>query len=105
MPVPGRCPGLGYGAPLGLVPARARLYPTLSNCVPILFPFDGTNFAVQSSAMQSNWAEENLLIIRTLMERSAVYRRALAPIMVAIGVLGVVAAFLAWFLKITAVTH
>ncbi len=42
--------------------------------------------------MNPNWAEENLQTIRTLMERSAVYRRALAPIMLFAGVLGVVAA-------------
>jgi hypothetical protein len=42
--------------------------------------------------MEPNWAEENLLTIRTLMERSAVYRRALAPIMLFAGTLGVAAA-------------
>jgi hypothetical protein len=42
--------------------------------------------------MNPNWAEENLQTIRTLMERSALYRRALAPIMLAAGLLGVVAA-------------
>jgi hypothetical protein len=42
--------------------------------------------------MNQNWAEENLQTIRTLMERSAVYRRALAPIMLFAGALGVVAA-------------
>ena len=42
--------------------------------------------------MKSNWAEENLQTIRTLMERSALYRRALAPIMLLAGVLGVIAA-------------
>jgi len=31
--------------------------------------------------MSSNWAEENLHVIRTLMERSALYRRRLAPLM------------------------
>ncbi|MBL6766357.1 MAG: hypothetical protein ISQ14_15495 [Verrucomicrobiae bacterium] len=31
--------------------------------------------------MSSKWAEENLQVIRTLMERSAVYRRRLAPLM------------------------
>ena len=31
--------------------------------------------------MSSNWAEENLQVIRTLMERSAVDRRRLAPLM------------------------
>lgn len=47
---------------------------------------------MQSLCMQTNWAEENLQTIRTLMERSAVYRRALAPIMLFAGALGVVAA-------------
>ena len=42
--------------------------------------------------MQTNWAEDNLHTIRTLMERSAVYRRALAPIMLFAGALGVAAA-------------
>jgi hypothetical protein len=49
-------------------------------------------FALQSSPMDTKWAEENLQTIRTLMERSAVYRRALAPIMLFAGLLGVVAA-------------
>lgn len=40
--------------------------------------------------MESNWAAEHLQVIRTLMERSALYRRALAPIMIYTGVLGVV---------------
>ena len=39
--------------------------------------------------METNWAAEHLQVIRTLMERSAVYRRALAPIMIFNGVLGV----------------
>ena len=48
--------------------------------------------------MESNWAAEHLQTIRTLMERSAVYRRALAPIMLFAGVMGVVAAaFGLWF--------
>src|SRR4051794_24796639 len=38
--------------------------------------------------MDTNWAAEHLQVIRTLMERSAVYRRALAPIMIYNGVLG-----------------
>jgi hypothetical protein len=42
--------------------------------------------------MEPNWAEENLQTIRTLMERSALYRRALAPIMIFAGMLGVAAA-------------
>ena len=42
--------------------------------------------------MESNWAVEHLQTIRTLMERSAVYRRALAPIMLFAGFTGVLAA-------------
>jgi hypothetical protein len=48
--------------------------------------------------MEPNWAEENLLTIRTLMERSAVYRRAQAPIMLFAGALGILAALAGvWF--------
>ncbi len=46
--------------------------------------------------METNWAAEHLQVIRTLMERSAVYRRALAPIMLFNGVLGLAAAVLGW---------
>lgn len=42
--------------------------------------------------MESNWAAEHLQVIRTLMERSAVYRRALTPVMTLNGVLGIAAA-------------
>ena len=42
--------------------------------------------------METTQAAENLQTIRTLMERSAVYRRALAPIMTFVGVVGVTAA-------------
>jgi hypothetical protein len=45
--------------------------------------------------MDSNWASEHLQVIRTLMERSAVYRRALAPIMLVSGLLGAAAAAVA----------
>jgi len=38
--------------------------------------------------METNWAVEQLQTIRTLMERSAVYRRALAPIMLFAGLTG-----------------
>lgn len=47
--------------------------------------------------MESNWAAEHLQVIRTLMERSAVYRRTLAPVMLAIGCLGLVASVVGWF--------
>ena len=51
--------------------------------------------------MESNWAAENLQVIRTLMERSAVYRRALAPVMLTAGVIGSGAAIGAWAGKIS----
>jgi hypothetical protein len=38
--------------------------------------------------MDADFAAERLQVIRTLMERSAIYRRALAPIMIFIGTLG-----------------
>jgi len=47
--------------------------------------------------MNPNWAEENLQTIRTLMERSAVYRRALAPTLIFCGVIGLLSgAFGVW---------
>jgi hypothetical protein len=45
--------------------------------------------------MSSHWAEDNLTTIRTLMERASVYRRALAPVGITIGLLGLAAAGLA----------
>ena len=45
--------------------------------------------------MSANWAEENLNTIRTLMERASVYRRALAPVAITVGLLGLAAAGLA----------
>jgi hypothetical protein len=50
--------------------------------------------------MDSNLAAEHLQVIRTLMERSAVYRRALAPVMIFAGALGLVAAAFGWKLGI-----
>jgi NADH:ubiquinone oxidoreductase subunit 6 (subunit J) len=48
--------------------------------------------------MEPNAAEEHLQVIRTLMERSAVYRRALGPIMLYLGSVGVLAAWgSVWF--------
>src|SRR5438876_918680 len=49
--------------------------------------------------METNWAAEHLQVIRTLMERSAVYRRALAPVMTFNGVLGSAAAVIGWALR------
>jgi hypothetical protein len=45
--------------------------------------------------MQTDWASENLQVIRTLMERGAIYRRALAPVMGAIGLTGLAASAVA----------
>lgn len=50
--------------------------------------------------MNADWAAENLQTIRTLMERSAVYRRALAPIMLTIGCIGLAAAIMGFKLGI-----
>jgi hypothetical protein len=50
--------------------------------------------------MESNWAAEHLQVIRTLMERSALYRRALAPIMIFNGGVGLVGGVLGWSLKL-----
>jgi hypothetical protein len=58
------------------------------------------DFVWQSKSMESNWVAEHLQTIRTLMERSAVYRRALAPMMLMTGAAGLVAAGLGWALGI-----
>ena len=60
-----------------------------------------TKYALQYKVcvMQSNWASENLQVIRTLMERSALYRRAMAPIMLTVGVIGSLAGCIAVILK------
>jgi hypothetical protein len=50
--------------------------------------------------MQTHPAAEHLQVIRTLMERAALYRRALAPIMLLTGALGVAGAALALALRI-----
>ncbi|MGA2557746.1 MAG: hypothetical protein ABSG04_15870 [Verrucomicrobiota bacterium] len=50
--------------------------------------------------MQTDWASENLQVIRTLMERSAVYRRALAPVMGLVGATGLAAGALGAALKL-----
>ena len=42
--------------------------------------------------MEPNWAADNLQVIRTLMERTALYRRALAPVMLLAGTVGVAGA-------------
>ncbi len=46
--------------------------------------------------MHDPWAAQNLQVIRTLMERSALYRRALAPVCFAAGILGILAGLAGW---------
>jgi len=50
--------------------------------------------------METNWASDHLQTIRTLMERSTLYRRALAPIMIVTGSIGTAAAVLPCFVPI-----
>lgn len=52
--------------------------------------------------MEPNHAAEHLEVIRTLMERSALYRRALGPVMILAGVLGTLAAAAGWLLHFEA---
>jgi hypothetical protein len=46
--------------------------------------------------MDSHWAAEHLEVIRTLMERTAVYRRALAPVTLVVGGIGLVGGAVGW---------
>jgi hypothetical protein len=46
--------------------------------------------------MDTKWAADNLQTIRTLMERSALYRRALAPIMIFAGTIGIAGGLTGW---------
>lgn len=55
---------------------------------------------MQSRSVHDAWAAENLHVIRTLMERSALYRRALAPVSLAVGGLGLAAGALGWTLRL-----
>lgn len=50
--------------------------------------------------METKWAVDNLQTIRTLMERSALYRRALAPIMIFAGTIGIAAGLTGWLCQI-----
>jgi hypothetical protein len=49
--------------------------------------------------MERTQAAEHLEVIRTLMERSALYRRALAPVTMLAGTLGTLASAAGWFLN------
>jgi hypothetical protein len=46
--------------------------------------------------MNDDWASEHLHTIRTLMERTALYRRTLAPVSMVTGAIGTVAAWAGW---------
>jgi len=50
--------------------------------------------------MESGWANDHLQVIRTLMERAAVYRRALAPTTLVTGGIGAAAALVGWLARI-----
>jgi hypothetical protein len=50
--------------------------------------------------MNPKWAEENLQTIRTLMERSALYRRALAPVMLVCGIAGLAGGAAGWLWRL-----
>jgi len=57
---------------------------------------------MQRHGMETNWAAEHLQTIRTLMERSALYRRALAPIMFFAGMMGILGAVVGVAFKLEA---
>ena len=50
--------------------------------------------------LPTDWASENLQVIRTLMERASVYRRALAPVMLTAGAIGLIASAVPCFVSI-----
>ena len=50
--------------------------------------------------METKWAVDNLQTIRTLMERSALYRRALAPIMTLTGTIGIAGGLAGWLCRV-----
>ncbi len=78
-------------------PAVTSVYVLLGEAVKLLAEQD---FVVQSSRMETNLASNHLQTIRTLMERSALYRRALAPVMIASGSVGLVASIVAPFARV-----
>ncbi|MCX7872252.1 MAG: hypothetical protein N2487_03090 [Verrucomicrobiae bacterium] len=59
---------------------------------------DNETLIWKALAMENNWAVENLQTIRTLMERSALYRRALAPVMFLVGGIGLIFGILGAFI-------
>lgn len=55
---------------------------------------------MQSNAMDAHQASSHLEVIRTLMERAALYRRALAPTTLALGGVGAAAGLVGWMLDL-----
>ncbi len=49
--------------------------------------------------MDTQGADENLRVIRKLLERTTIYRRSLAPVLLATGLLGLLAGVGGWFLQ------
>lgn len=87
--------------------ARARIakpsHPTLflpTETFSLYFPLASHHFELQSRGMKTDQAAEQLQTIRTLMERSALYRRALSPLMTYAGGLGIIAAAIGWLLEV-----
>ena len=79
----------------GCSPAAGSLLKTSSAAV-----LTQTYFVIQSDLVSVDWAKENLRVIRTLMERTSLYRRTLAPIMIYAGVVGLLAGSLAEWQRI-----
>lgn len=50
--------------------------------------------------MDEHWATQHLQVIRTLMERAALYRRALSPVLLVSGGLGTLGALTGWRLPV-----
>jgi hypothetical protein len=65
----------------------------------VYFSLASRHFAWQSDGMDTQRAAENLQVIRTLMERTALYRRALAPIMLSVGTIGTAAGVAGYLLN------
>jgi hypothetical protein len=68
------------------------MLPSLFGAKPRKPALQKTTLQCKVCGMENNWASEHLQVIRTLMERSALYRRALAPIMIVSGCIGLAAA-------------
>jgi hypothetical protein len=82
--------------------SRSQSGAPIERCVPVSALLDNSTLYLKVVCMNDRWAAENLHTIRTLMERAALYRRALAPLMIVAGTLGLVAAGAGWKLDVAA---